>query len=172
MQPYFFLYSILLFYYSGGWNKCVYEEYIYEYEVNMFIQISILWEPYHWCSCGICEVCKMYKCTHRHTEKTQGGGFCVSSLSVLQSIDPALLLSAGYVSCTAALPVRGRAKARQGWKEERKTQINAESSNKEREGRKGKKEWIMMWINRDWNWIQADWGQTGNGVVKSYVPLD
>lgn len=50
----------------------------------------------------------------------------VSPVSVLQSIDPALLLSAGYVSCTAALPVRGRAKAAQGRKE---AQINVESSN-------------------------------------------
>lgn len=61
---------------------------------------------------------------------------CVSPLSVLQSIDPALLLSAGYVSCTAALPVRGRAKAAQGRKE---AQINVESSNGEREGRRERK---------------------------------
>lgn len=78
--------------------------------------------------------------THRH-KKRKGGGdgvLCVSPLSVPQSIDPALLLSAGYVSCTAALPVRGRAKAAQGRKE---AQISVESSNgggrKERkEGRK------------------------------------
>lgn len=76
--------------------------------------------------------------THRHKGKKRGGGgggVCVSPLSILQSIDPARLLSAGYVSCTAALLVRGRAKAAQGRKE---AQINVESSNRGKEGKKGK----------------------------------
>lgn len=71
---------------------------------------------------------------HRHKEKKGGGGLCVSSLSILQSIDPARLLSAGYVSCTAALPVRG-SESCTGSKEGAK-----ESSN--REGRKEGKEGV------------------------------
>lgn len=70
-----------------------------------------------------------------YTRRKGGWGVRVSPRSVLQSIDPARLLSAGYVSCTEALPVSGRAKAAQGRKE---AQINVESSN--REGRKKGKE--------------------------------
>lgn len=59
----------------------------------------------------------------------------VSPLSVLQSIDPAWLLSAGYVSSTAALPVRERVKAVEG---ERGVEINEESGVPARRGREGK----------------------------------
>lgn len=100
--------------------------------------------------------------THINTRKKRcGGGLCVSPLSILQSIDPARLLSAGYVACTAALPVRGKAKAAQGRKD---AQISMESSN--REGRKERKERGKDWqygITKDWKWVQADGGQRGKG---------
>lgn len=93
--------------------------------------------------------------------QTQGekGGGGVSPLSVLQSIDPARLLSAGYVSCTAALPVRGRAKAAQGRKE---AEINMESSN--REERKERKT-----DNMD---KKTGWGSKGERGGQSHVTLD
>lgn len=49
------------------------------------------------------------KHTHTHRES-----WVVCPLSVLRSIDPAWLLSAGYVSSTAALPVRGGARPVEG----------------------------------------------------------
>lgn len=83
--------------------------------------------------------------TQTHGENT-GGWLCVSPPRVLQSIDPARLLSAGYVSCTAALPVRGRAKAVQVLKRRKEAQINVETSNNEERKAKQRKakEGLMM----------------------------
>jgi len=61
----------------------------------------------------------------------------ISPLSVPQSIDPAWLLSAGYVSSTAALPVRGRVGAEEGVRE---VKINGRSSKEVGRGRGGKEE--------------------------------
>lgn len=80
--------------------------------------------------------------THTHTElekkkprrNTHRGLGCraISPLGVLRSIDPAWLLSAGYVSSTAALPVRGRARAVEGVRE---VEVNGESGTPAKEER-------------------------------------
>lgn len=53
--------------------------------------------------------------THREKKRKQTdrklGCGAISPPSVLRSIDPAWLLSAGYVSSTAALPVREKVRA-------------------------------------------------------------
>lgn len=89
----------------------------------------VLSESCQWCSCVVCEVHEINKLTHKdtHVEKTHKEGWAVGlspPLTVLQSIDPVWLLSAGNVSSTAALPVRGRVKAVEGAKEVR---INGKS---------------------------------------------
>ncbi len=68
-------------------------------------------------------------------ENTHRGLGCgaISPLSVLRSIDPAWLLSAGYVSSTAALPVRGRARAVESVRE---GEINGER------GAPGRRGWL------------------------------
>lgn len=79
---------------------CMYTLFLHTVRVISLMQVWGLW-------------CALDKQAHTHRESTHRGLACgaISPLSVLQSIDPAWLLSAGYVSSTAALPVRGRVKA-------------------------------------------------------------
>lgn len=112
----------------------------------MLRRFIVLSESCQWCSCVVCEVHEINELTHEdtHIEKTHREGWAVGlspPLSVLQSIDPVWLLSAGNVSSTAALPVRGRVKAVEGAKEVR---INGErGAAAKRQGEEGKEE--RMW---------------------------
>ncbi len=127
----------------------------------MHIQrLPILWDTCHRCSCGFCEVHYRQINKHTHTEerkhrkRTQRGPACraISPPGVLRSIDPARLLSAGYVSSTAALPVRGRARAVEGVRE---VEINGEIGAPAGRGREsGEEERTQGWChggNRGWN---------------------
>lgn len=120
----------------------------------MHIQcLPILWDMCHWCSCGFCEVHYRQINKHTHTKErehrkhTQRGPGCraISPPGVLRSIDPAWLLSAGYVSSTAALPVRGRARAVEGVRE---VEINGEIGGPARRGwESGEKERTQGWCH-------------------------